>query len=57
MANIEFFKQQSKNFMKDYKTRAFNEAEGVYEYSPKYFQDIDGIIVDFDINEDELKIV
>ena len=53
MATIEFFKQQSKNFMKDYKTRVFNEAEGVYEYSPKYFQDIEDIIVDFDINEDD----
>ena len=47
MATIEFFKQQSKNFMKDYKTRAFNEAEGFYEYSPRYFQDIDELLYDW----------
>ena len=53
MATIEFFKQQSKNFMKDYKTRAFNEAEGFYEYSPHYFQDIDELLYDFGFKEDE----
>ncbi len=53
MANVEFFKQQSKKFLKDYKTRVFNEKEGVYEYHPCYFLDIDSIIVDFDINEDK----
>ena len=53
MATIEFFKQQSKNFMKDYKTRAFNKAEGVYEYSPRYFQDIDELLYNFGFKEDE----
>ena len=53
MATIEFFKQQSKNFMKDYKTRAFNEAEGFYEYSPRYFQDIDELLCDFGFKDDE----
>ena len=51
MVNIDFFKQQSKRFFKDYQTRVFNEAEGVYEYNPRYFPDIDSIIVDFDIDE------
>ncbi len=53
MANIEFFKQQSKNFMKDYKTRAFNEAEGFYEYNPRHFQDIDELLYNFGFKEDE----
>ena len=53
MATIEFFKQQSKNFMKDYKTRAFNEAEGFYEYSPRYFQDIDELLYNFGFKDDE----
>ena len=53
MATIEFFKQQSKNFMKDYKTRAFNEAEGFYEYNPRYFQDIDDLLYDFGFKDDE----
>ena len=53
MANIEFFKQQSKRFMKDYKTRVFNEAEGFYEYSPRYFPDIDEILYDHGFKDDE----
>ena len=53
MANIEFFKQQSKNFMKDYKTRAFNEAECFYEYSPRHFQDIDELLYNFGFKDDE----
>ena len=53
MATIEFFKQQSKNFIKDYKTRAFNEAEGFYEYNPRYFQDIDDLLYDFGFKDDE----
>ena len=44
MATIEFFKQQSKNFMKDYKTRAFNEAEGFYaQYAYRDVVEVDGI--------------
>ena len=53
MATIDFFRQQSKNFMKDYKTRAFNEAEGFYEYSPRYFQDIDELLYNFGFKDDE----
>lgn len=53
MATIEFFKQQSKNFMKDYKTRAFNEAEGFYEYNPRFFQDIDELLYNFGFKDDE----
>ena len=53
MATIEFFKQQSKNFMKDYKTRAFNEAEGFYDYSPRHFQDIDELLSNFGFKDDE----
>lgn len=53
MATIEFFKQQSKNFMKDYKTRVLNEAEGFYEYNPRYFQDIDELLYNFGFKDDE----
>ena len=53
MANIEFFKQQSKKFMKDYNTRTFNETEGFYEYSPHYFQEIDELLYDFGFKEDD----
>ncbi len=52
MANVEFFKQQSKNLFKDYNSRVFNEEEGFYEYDPRYFPDIEFIIDTFDIDED-----
>lgn len=52
MTNIEFFKQQAKNLFKDYNTRVYNEDEGLYEYSPRFFDDIDDIIMNFDIDEE-----
>ena len=51
MANIEFFKQQSKNLLKDYNSRIFNEKEGFYEYNPRYFHDIEFLIDVFNIDE------
>lgn len=53
MTNIDFFKQQAKNFLKDYNSRVFNENEGFYDYNPRFFNDIDDIIINFDINEEE----
>jgi len=53
MENLDFFKQQAKNFLKDYKTRVFNENEGFYEYNPRFFNDIDDIIYDFDVDEEK----
>ena len=53
MATVEFFKRQSKNFLKDYKTRAFNENEGFYEYAPRHFQDIDELLYDFGFMDDD----
>lgn len=50
--NKDFFKQQSKKLLKDYQTRVFNETEELYEYTPRYFPDIDSIILDFDIDEE-----
>ncbi|MBQ6979655.1 MAG: hypothetical protein IJQ07_03325 [Clostridia bacterium] len=53
MNKVEFFKQQAKNLLKDYNTRVFNEDEGFYDYSPRFFHDIDDIIMSFDIDEEE----
>lgn len=53
MTNIEFFKQQAKNLLKDYDTRVYKENEEVYKYSPRFFSDIDDIIFNFEINEDK----
>lgn len=52
MANVEFFKQQAKNLLKDYNSRVFNEEEGFYEYTPRFFRDIDFIVDTFGVNED-----
>ena len=50
MNEIEFFKSQAKKFYKDYKTGIITE-NGIYEYSPKYFDDIDDFMVSYDIDE------
>ena len=52
MKTIDFFKQQAKYFFKDYNSRVFDENEGVYKYNPRFFNDIDDIIVSYDIPED-----
>ena len=49
MANVDFFKQQSKNLLKDYNSRVFNEEKGTYEYSPRYFPDVGSITLPFTI--------
>ena len=53
MTNIDFFKLQAKNFLKDFETKHFNEDEDVYEYSPRFFSDIDDIIFNFEIDEEK----
>lgn len=53
MKNIDFFKQQAKNLFKDYKTRVYNENEGFYEYSPRFFNDIEEILANFEIGDED----
>lgn len=53
MTNIEFFKLQSKNFLKDFETKQYNEVEGLYEYQPRFFSDIDEIALHFNIEEND----
>lgn len=52
MATIEFFKQQAKNLLKDYNTKVYNKDEGFYEYRPRFFHDIDEIVMNFEIDEE-----
>lgn len=47
MSCVNFFKQQSKRFLKDYKTRVFNENKGVFEFFPRFFPDIEKILYTF----------
>lgn len=49
---IDFFKLQSKNLFKDYKTRTPDpEDPSSFIYKPRYF-DIWGLIIDYDIDEE-----
>lgn len=60
MTPINYFKLQAKNLFKDYKTQKqfFDKEIGdyLYEYSPKYF-DVDGIVLDYDIDEDNFTLM
>ena len=60
MDTIEYFKLQAKNLFKDFKTKrpVFDTVinDYLYEYSPQYF-DIDGIVVDYDINEETFTLM
>jgi len=56
---MAYFKLQAKNLFRDYKTKTpFTEADGsvLYKYSPRFF-DIDGIILDFDWDEDDFSLM
>ena len=52
MDTIDYFKQQAKNFLKDFKTKFYNKDEEIYDYSPRYFADIYDIVINFDIDEE-----
>lgn len=53
MTNIDFFKQQAKNFFKDYNTRVYNKDEGFYDYNPRFFNDIEEILDNFNIRDED----
>lgn len=53
MTNIEFFKLQAKNLFSDYKSRVYKDSEDIYEYNPRFFDDINDIIFNFEIDEDK----
>ena len=48
--SVKFFKLQSKNLYRDYKTQFTNGD--VYDYRPRFF-DVDQIVLDFDIDEED----
>lgn len=57
MADINYFKKKAKLFLKDFKTQYFDEEEDVYQYAPKYFADIDELIISYDINEENFSLM
>ncbi len=60
MTQIAYFKRQAKNLFKDYKTKTpyIDNVDGnsYYKYDPKYF-DIDGILIDYDYDEDDFSLM
>lgn len=60
MNTIDYFKLQSKNLHKDFKTKQpvvdKTTTAFQYEYSPKYF-DVEMVITDFDIDEDNFSLM
>lgn len=60
MKVIEYFKLQSKNLHKDFKTQKsyFDPTYGrdLYKYAPKFF-DVDALALDFDIDEDNFSLM
>lgn len=54
MDYIEYFKLQAKNFQRDYKTQFVVEGDiEIYDYKPRFFEDINDIILSYDIDEDK----
>ena len=56
MTQIKFFKLQAKNFMRDFETQKKRE-DGTYEYTPRFFSDIDDIIICHNIDEDKFTLM
>lgn len=60
MNTIDFFKLQSKNLHKDFKTKQpvvdKSTTAFQYEYFPKYF-DVEMVIADFDIDEENFSLM
>ena len=54
MKDIDYFKLQAKNLLRDYKTRHLSDAGDIYEYDPKFF-DIVGIFLDYGVMDDDPK--
>ena len=52
MTHIEFFKLQAKNLLRDYKTQ-YQDKDGLFQYQPRFFIDIDDIVLNYNIREDE----
>ena len=60
MDPIAYFKLQSKNLFRDYKTKyvseVYEDGGHLYDYKPHYF-DVNGIVVDFDIDEENFTLM
>lgn len=57
MNYITYFKSQAKKFYKDFQTQYIPENDEFYSYKPKFWADIDEIILSFDIDEDNFSLM
>ena len=56
MDKIAYFKLQAKNLFRDFKTQTFDE-EGLTRYAPRFFKDIDDILLSYDVDEENFKLM
>ena len=56
MDKISYFKLQAKNLFRDFKTQKIG-SDSIYFYSPRFFDDINDIIVSFDIDEENFTLM
>ena len=56
MDSVSHFKNEAKKLLKDFKTQKIG-SDGTYVYSPKFFPDIDDIIVSFGIDEEHFTLM
>lgn len=56
MDRISYFKLQAKNLLRDFKTQK-QGLDTIYTYSPKFFADIDELVVAFDIDEERFTLM
>ncbi len=57
MDYIKYFKSQAKKFYKDFQSQYKIENDVIYDYKPKFWLDINEIIISFDINEDDFSLM
>ncbi len=57
MDYINYFKSQAKKFYKDFQTQYKVDNDTIYDYKPKFWPDINEIIVSYDIDEDDFSLM
>ena len=56
MDKIAYFRLQAKNLMRDFRTQTLDE-EGLTRYSPKFFNDIDDILLSYNVDEENFTLM
>lgn len=56
MDKIAYFRLQAKNLMRDFRTQTLDE-DGLTRYSPKFFNDIDDILLSYNVDEENFTLM